>query len=154
MRDMRTLNNSALDGPLKQAKLGDAMTSTAQSQAGVSPVNLAYVTQPRGVGRLGLWFLRLVGQVRRQYLSRLRPGYVQRLKAERQGACRRCGSCCDLTFYCPYLSAESGCLHYEKRTLTCRDFPIDALDLKLTRVPCGHYFAAPPEDGARANSSG
>jgi hypothetical protein len=128
------------------------MNAQEDSAIGVAPVNLAYVRPPRGASaRIGLWLLRLAGQVRRQYLSRLRPGYVRRVRAERRGACRRCGSCCNLTFHCPYLSDETGCLHYEKRTLTCRDFPIDALDLRLTRVPCGHSFA---EEGSRANSSG
>jgi hypothetical protein len=121
------------------------MNSNTHIPDDVAEANRPYYTPPRGLGRLGLWVIRLVGQARRQYLSRLRPGYVRRVRAERLGACRRCGSCCDLTFHCPYLSAETGCLHYEKRTLTCRDFPIDARDLGLTRVPCGHYFSKPQE---------
>jgi hypothetical protein len=42
--------------------------------------------------------------------------------------------------------ANGLCRIYERRTRTCRDFPIDALDLRLTRVPCGYYFEAKPED--------
>ena len=121
----------------------------------VAAVNAAHAVEPAGAGpRAWRWLLRLIGQARRQYLSRLRPAYVARLRAERLGQCRCCGSCCDLTFHCPYLGPEKRCTHYEKRTLTCRDFPLDALDLRLTRVPCGHYFAEPSEAGSRANSAG
>jgi hypothetical protein len=132
------------------------MTETKEVAAGIAPVNMAYIQPPQGLGaRLGLWFIRLYGQARRQYLSRVRPGYVSHAKTLRRGECRRCGSCCNLTFRCPYLAEDAtGCLHYEKRQVTCRDFPIDALDLRLTRVPCGHYFESTSEEGARANSSG
>jgi len=107
---------------------------------GVAEVNRPHLTEPRGVARLGRWCLRFIGQVRRQYLSRLRPGYVRRARERRRGQCRFCGFCCDLTFHCPYLDKAQRCTHYEKRQLTCRDFPHDALDLRLTRVPCGFYF--------------
>jgi hypothetical protein len=130
------------------------MTSPTDNLSGIAPVNRAFAVPPKGAaGRLGLWCIRLAGQIRRQYLSRLRPGYVAKVRAQRQGTCRRCGSCCDLTFHCPYLS-ESGCTHYEKRTLTCRDFPLDARDLRWTRVPCGHHYEGPPKKGPRANSAG
>lgn len=123
---------------------------------GIAPVNKRYADPPAGAAaRMGRWFLRAVGQVRRQYISRLRPGYVARVRAEREGQCRGCGSCCDLTFRCPFLNAESRCTIYEKRTRTCRDFPIDAVDLKLTGVPCGHsYGSAGPKGADRANSAG
>jgi phosphatidylserine decarboxylase len=68
---------------------------------------------------------------------------VKRVREARRGECRSCGSCCDLTFHCPFLDPEKTlerCTHYEKRSRTCRDFPIDALDLWLTRVPCGYWF--------------
>jgi hypothetical protein len=120
------------------------MTST-DSTNGVAAINQAFIAPVTGlVPRLWRWTLRLVGQVRRQLLSRLRPGYVARMREQRLGKCRCCGSCCDLTFHCPYLNAQHSCTHYEKRQLTCRDFPHDALDLRLTRVPCGHYFASSP----------
>jgi hypothetical protein len=127
----------------------------------VAGVNRAYVCAPCRPGhRAWVWLLRLIGQARRQYLSRLRPGYVRAMRDKRLGACRGCGSCCDLTFHCPFLSEARRCTNYEKRTLTCRDFPIDALDLRLTRVPCGHYFreeetpqSAAPKDPACARSS-
>ena len=116
----------------------------AEGQATVAPPNRRFLEQPVGAGkRLGRWFSRLAGQARRQYLSRLRPAYVQRVRRMRRGECRSCGACCDLTFHCPFLDpdkTEERCTHYEKRTRTCRDFPIDALDLRLTRVPCGHWF--------------
>jgi len=108
---------------------------------GIAPPNLAYAEAPADAPERGLrWLLRLVGQVRRQYLSRVRPDYVARMRERRLGKCRCCGSCCDLTFHCPFLTCDSRCRIYDKRAQTCRDFPIDAVDLKLTRVPCGHYY--------------
>jgi hypothetical protein len=129
------------------------MTST-DSTSGVAAVNQPFIKPVTGAGpRLWRWTLRLVGQVRRQLLSRLRPGYIARMREQRLGKCRCCGSCCDLTFHCPYLNAEHSCTHYEKRQITCRDFPHDARDLRLTRVPCGHYFAPPPGGEPRAHSA-
>jgi hypothetical protein len=127
---------------------------SADEVSGVAEVNRPFIASPTcPMSRAWRWTMRLVGQVRRQYLSRLRPGYVARMRELRRGKCRCCGSCCDLTFHCPYLSPENSCKHYEKRTLTCRDFPLDALDLRLTRVPCGQYFAPVPGRDKRANSA-
>ena len=124
--------------------------SQQTENAGVAAPNRNYIERPDGVpGQVSLWLSRLAGQVRRQYLSRLRPDYVARMKARRQGECRRCGACCDLTFHCPFLTNGgdcTGCRIYDKRTRTCRDFPIDARDLKLTRVPCGHYYEETPAE--------
>jgi len=129
------------------------MTST-NNLHGVADVNQFALDEPTCPGaRAWRWMMRLAGQARRQYLSRLRPGYVARMRKLRLGKCRCCGSCCDLTFHCPFLNAEKNCKRYERRTLTCRDFPIDALDLRLTRVPCGHYFAPVPEARTRAHSA-
>ena len=120
------------------------MMEQTDSRETIAPVNRRFVEPPAGAWkRIGRWFSRLAGQGRRQYLSRLRPGYVERDREVRRGECRSCGSCCDLTFHCPFLDPEKTlerCTHYEKRTRTCRDFPIDALDLRLTRVPCGYWF--------------
>ncbi|MCX5676184.1 MAG: hypothetical protein NTX87_14355 [Planctomycetota bacterium] len=131
---------------------------------GVAPANHGYVRPPEHVqGLAWRWLLRLAGQVRRQYLCRLRPDYVTRAKAARRGQCRQCGACCDLTFHCPFLTSDRRCNRYDNRTQTCREFPIDARDLRLTRVPCGHYYDSPPpstggrtgpEGKARADSSG
>ena len=120
------------------------MMEQTDSRETIAPVNRRFAEPPAGAGkRLGRWFSRLAGQGRRQYLSRLRPGYVRRVRETRRGECRSCGACCDLTFYCPFLDPEKSeerCTHYEKRSRTCRDFPIDALDLGLTQVPCGYWF--------------
>ncbi len=110
----------------------------------VAAVNRRYVDPQVSLGgRVWRWCLRLVGQARRQYLSRLRPHYVERMRDERRGACRCCAACCHLTFHCPFLRGDR-CTHYEKRTRTCRDFPIDARDLRLTQVPCGFWFETEP----------
>jgi len=131
------------------------MTRLNNHVEGVAPPNQAYAepaTHPPA--RAWRWLLRLVGQVRRQYLSRFRPDYVARMKADRLGTCRHCGECCHLTFNCPFLTADLRCRSYEKRPRTCRDFPIDALDLRLTRIPCGHCYEARQEEEARADSAG
>ena len=121
----------------------------------VAPPNQRYRRPPDDVPGLALrWLLRLAGQMRRQYLCRFRPDYVARAKAARRGQCRQCGACCDLTFHCPFLTSDRRCDRYDKRTQTCREFPIDARDLRLTRVPCGHFSDSPPEGKARADSSG
>ena len=125
------------------------MTEREDTNGGIAEVNRWHAGEPKGAARLRRWVLRLVGQVRRQYLSRLRPGYVRRARELRRGECRLCGSCCDLTFHCPYLDEARRCTHYEKRQVTCRDFPHDARDLRLTRVPCGHYFEEAAEPAVR-----
>lgn len=131
------------------------MTEATCEAEGIAAVNRDHAEGPsHAAGYVWRWTMRLVGQVRRQVLSRLRPGYVARMRAQRRGACRGCGSCCDLTFHCPFLTAECRCSHYEKRTLTCRDFPIDAVDLELTRVPCGFHFGPDTEDETGADSAG
>ena len=108
---------------------------------GMAASNRRYAASPaRVMARAGRWVSRLVGQARRQVLSRLRPAYVRRRLADRRGQCRRCGACCDLTFHCPFFDDARRCQIYDNRMHTCRDFPIDATDLTLTRVPCGHYF--------------
>jgi hypothetical protein len=130
------------------------MAPTTDSLADVAVANLPYSCASLGpAARIGRWFLRFAGQMRRQYLCRFRPGYVARTKAARQGRCRRCGSCCNLTYHCPFLKRDGDCRIYDHRTLTCRDFPIDAVDLRLTRVPCGLHFDPPEEERSRANSS-
>ena len=122
---------------------------------GAAPGNRKYLEEPSGAAaRLERWVLRLIGQARRQYLCRLRPRHVERRRLDRRGECRQCGSCCDLTFRCPFLTMENRCNHYDRRMRTCRDFPIDALDLRLSRVPCGHYYESAAKESDHANSSG
>jgi hypothetical protein len=141
MPDMPTSND--ISPPRESARPADPE---------VAEVNLTFVRPPSGAHRVSLWIMRLAGQLRRQYLSRLRPGYVRQAREDRQSECRRCGSCCNLTFNCPFFDATVGCKIYEKRPLTCRDFPIDARDLRITRVPCGHHYEHPKEGNSRANS--
>ncbi|MFO8013204.1 MAG: hypothetical protein R6X20_07855 [Phycisphaerae bacterium] len=125
------------------------------SLADIAPVNRRYAEEPGGLtARVGRWFFRLAGQVRRQYLCRLRPGYVARARRRRRGDCRQCGSCCHLTFRCPFWRADGLCNIYDRRTRTCRDFPVDARDLRLTRVPCGYWFETEPEDADGADTAG
>ena len=130
------------------------MTQTTYDARGIADPNRTHVKAPGHVfGLAWRYVLRFVGQVRRQYLCRLRPEYVVRMRTRRLGQCRACGSCCHLTFHCPFLTVQKRCDRYERRSCTCRDFPIDATDLKLTCVPCGHYFAPRSEEKHRANSA-
>ncbi len=123
--------------------------------SGIAAANRKYEEEPEGpLGRVWLWLVRLVGQVRRQYLCRLRPGHVRRARQHRRGECRQCGGCCHLTFRCPFWQTDGLCRIYERRTRTCRDFPVDALDLRLTRVPCGYWFEPESEAADRADSAG
>ena len=130
-----------LTAPPTEPRVARALPSWTDESLPIAAVNRRFAEPPPTLAGLGLrWVSRLLGQARRQYLSRLRSGYVGALRARRLGECRRCGSCCDLTFHCPFLTREGPCRIYDRRPVTCRDFPIDALDLRLTRAPCGHDF--------------
>jgi len=125
------------------------------STADIAPVNRPYAEPATGLAaRAGRWATRLAGQLRRQALCRLRPGYVARARRRRRGECRQCGSCCHLTFRCPFRRSDGLCNIYERRPRTCRDFPVDELDLRLTRVPCGYWFEPEPEDADGADTAG
>ena len=91
----------------------------------------------------------LRGRVRRFYLGVLRPGYVRRSLARREGQCNRCGICCQMGFRCPSLETDQpqvGCKKYQKRRpLNCRNFPIDERcladrDKYAPTTPCGFRF--------------
>ncbi len=94
-----------------------------------------------------IWGLR--GRVRRFYLGVVRPGYVLRSRARREGQCNRCGICCQMGFRCASLvtdGPQAGCKKYQgKRPLNCRIFPIDERcladrDRYAPDHPCGFRF--------------
>jgi len=89
----------------------------------------AYVRMVQGYGKL-----------RRFFLSRFRPGYVERMRAQRKGACVRCGSCCSIMFRCPHLEKVNHCSIYGRHYLQCNHFPIDHRDLRYLEGVCGFYF--------------
>jgi len=143
-----------LTSAARTSKLNPVMSQTTYDVRGIAVPNRIHLNaSDHPFARAWRYVLRLIGQVRRQYLSRFRPGYVAGMRARRLGRCRSCGACCRLTFRCPFLTGDRLCDRYEKRSRTCRDFPIDAMDLKLTCVPCGHYFAPRSEERDRANSA-
>jgi len=80
------------------------------------------------------------GKVRRLYLSKLRPGYVARMRRQRRGTCLRCGSCCSIAFRCPHLEQDNHCSVYDRRPSQCSNFPIDHRDLRYLEDVCGFYF--------------
>ena len=86
------------------------------------------------------------GKLRRFWLVHFRTGYVRRQISVRQGACRQCGTCCNLLFTCPMLTNHGPCLVYGIcRPQTCKVFPIDQRDIdevKLCDGQCGYRFNA------------
>jgi hypothetical protein len=98
-----------------------------------------------------LWdrFCLIWGGPRRWLLEVLRPSYVARQYALREGECRCCGMCCRMSWRCRHLAYEDNratCRIYRTdRKLVCQVFPIDKLDLAdRDRVapgrPCGFSF--------------
>lgn len=92
------------------------------------------------------------GKLRRFWLVRFAPAYVERQSARRQGACQRCGRCCELLFRCPHLRGTNECRVYERRYVQCRLFPIDERDLADVRGRCGFRFESYPPDGGDAGA--
>jgi hypothetical protein len=100
---------------------------------------------------LGLTFQNLkflslaIGKLRRFWLVHFRRRYVRNQLATRQGACLRCGACCNLLITCPMLTKNEHCLVYGTcRPQACKVFPIDQRDVKDVRTcgaQCGYYFA-------------
>ncbi len=90
------------------------------------------------------FMIHFVGKVRRLYLVNFRKKYVQKRLALRRGACRRCGTCCNLLITCPMLLKKGGCVIYGLcRPQTCKVFPIDQRDLREVRLcngACGFHF--------------
>ena len=80
------------------------------------------------------------GKVRRFWLSKFRPAYVQQMRRQRKGACVRCGSCCALMIRCPHLERPNHCLIYGRHYRQCNNFPIDHRDLRYLEGVCGFHF--------------
>jgi len=62
----------------------------------------------------------------------------------RKGQCIRCGACCKLPNYCPWLrfdhQGKSLCIIYPIRPLNCRKYPRTDAE-HLTKSVCGMHFA-------------
>ncbi len=90
------------------------------------------------------------GTIRRTYLTLFRQGYVRASLARRQGECRRCGTCCALSWRCrcSYLDQDRlpACTIYNTlRLKNCSQFPLDARDLAdrdlvAPDIPCGYRW--------------
>ncbi|MGD9209659.1 MAG: hypothetical protein PVI90_02735 [Desulfobacteraceae bacterium] len=96
----------------------------------------------------------LCGGPRRFLLRRLKPNYVEAQLAKRQGTCKRCGFCCQMSWRCWHLFYDADglacCRLYGKnrRSSWCVDFPIDErclIDRKLAGFdePCGYWWKKP-----------
>jgi hypothetical protein len=102
--------------------------------------------------------LKLVhGKIRRQYLIIFRPNYVNTMRLQRVGACRGCGTCCQLGWRCYSYKPQNeqcsdNCSNYSRRFSSCRLFPIDQRDIQdrnllAPQTPCGFSFV-PAEQAA------
>ena len=100
--------------------------------------------------------LHVSGKLRRFVLVHFRKKYVQRQLSARQGACRQCGTCCNLLFTCPMLTKQGRCLAYGTcRPQSCKVFPIaqqDIDEVELCGKQCGYRFNG--EDSAKAEKIG
>ncbi len=93
------------------------------------------------------------GKLRRYYLLRYRPGYVEESLKRRVGSCDRTGACCKLMFSCPllnWLDQLPLCHAYKHRPRSCTIFPIDERDLRDRDIvdpwdSCGFSFLRPGE---------
>jgi hypothetical protein len=90
------------------------------------------------------FFVHLIGKIRRFWLVHFGKAYVAARLEEREGACRQCGTCCNLLVSCPMLTKEKRCLIYNSfRWQVCRVFPIDQRDVDavaLDGAVCGYRF--------------
>lgn len=94
----------------------------------------------------GLRLKLIWGTPRRLIWNLLRPRYVKKQLAEREGECRRCGACCQLVWKCVHFTEENGlpsCKIYSTfRPPNCSNFPIDHRDIAdrnhvFPHIPCG-----------------
>ena len=110
----------------------------------------------RGALGLAWWaeFRQAWGKLRRFWLVHFARAYVERQLVRRQGACERCGRCCELLFRCPHLRGTNDCRVYEGRCLQCRLFPIDERDLADVGGRCGFWFESCPPEGGDARTGG
>lgn len=90
--------------------------------------------------------IHLVGKFRRLYLVNFRKNYVHNQIDRREGACRQCGTCCNLLITCPMLLKKGHCFVYGLcRPQSCKVFPIDRRDLREVQFynrTCGFHFAS------------
>jgi hypothetical protein len=101
------------------------------------------------------------GKARRFWLVHFQKAYVLEQRAAREGACRQCGTCCNLLFTCPRLTKRSNCMAYGTcRPEVCKRFPIDHRDIQEIEIcggKCGFHFtpsapSAYPLGGVRKSS--
>jgi len=113
------------------------LNRTVQRGCGVVDFLLHIPTKSR-------FFLHSVGKTRRFFLVHCRRRYVQRQLVIRKGACRQCGTCCNLLFTCPMLSNGGRCFAYGTcRPQVCKVFPIDERDIReigQCGKQCGYFF--------------
>ncbi|MDD2600198.1 MAG: hypothetical protein PHO37_13390 [Kiritimatiellae bacterium] len=90
------------------------------------------------------------GVLRRCFLNQCRKKYVRQHLASRQGECRRCSVCCQLSAPCPALQwSDPKCveckLYKYYRLPNCCTFPIDERDLAdrdllAPDTKCGYHW--------------
>lgn len=96
------------------------------------------------------FILHTSGKLRRFRMVHFQKRYVHLQLSDRQGACRQCGTCCNLLFTCPMLTNQGHCLVYGScRPQACKVFPIDQRDInevELCSGQCGFHFSRENSD--------
>jgi len=96
------------------------------------------------------FLVHIAGKFRRFFLVHFRKNYTSRQLLVRDGACRQCGTCCNLLITCPMLTKRGSCLIYGIcRPQACKVFPIDQRDIdeiELCGRVCGYSFNNRHED--------
>jgi hypothetical protein len=85
------------------------------------------------------------GSTKNTWVAKLKRTFTSVLPVDktRRGECIRCGACCKLPNYCPWLrfdaEGKSMCIIYPIRPLNCRKYPRTPSE-HLTGPSCGHFF--------------
>lgn len=88
------------------------------------------------------------GKLRRFFTVHFRKEHVDRQLLAREGDCHQCGTCCNFSFPCPFLTKDRLCVVYGRmRPKACKAFPVDQKDIEDVRIcggTCGYRFTNPP----------
>ncbi|MBI5374316.1 MAG: hypothetical protein HZA77_02710 [Candidatus Schekmanbacteria bacterium] len=84
------------------------------------------------------------GTIRRYFICRFKPAYIEEQLKKRTGSCLQCGKCCDMSIKCPLLKKCNdtiSCRIYSSgRPKSCILFPIDRRDIADVGNICGYSF--------------
>lgn len=89
----------------------------------------------KGIGII----IRCFNNLRLFFLYNFYKSYLIRKSKQREGFCKKCGSCCK---GCHYLNDDNKCKEYNNRPVWChKDVPIDMFDRGVyCGDNCGYYW--------------